>query len=168
MSLACATSRLVLALILSLFGQGSCMASTGVEADASALAAALRAGRIERIEIVHVAYGTLTRVNVDAAQLLKIAESRCEVNPSSESAAALATAVDQARIREEKGDPDLRWGLLLQSRSGQAEYSLFLDGEYITGTGRRGVLNGNAIALNGSVVRWIERAFSTTCPSVSM
>lgn len=153
-------------LILLLELQGVCMASSTVEADAVALVTALRSGSVESIQIVHISYETKVRTHVDSALLLKTAEARCEVISSAEQAVALATAIEQSSIRGLHESPDLRWGLLIISKG--SKHSLFLDGRYITGTGRRGVLNGSPIAVNSALVKWVERAFRTACPSLPL
>ena len=44
----------------------------------------------------------------------------------------------------------------------------FIEGRYIAGVGRHGLIDGHAIALNSNLANWLEGTIMLACPSASL
>ena len=57
--------------------------------------------------------------------------------------------------------PDLRWGALFLDENTNQVHTIYLDGKYVTGTGRKGLIDGHAVALNRALIEWFESQWRT-------
>jgi hypothetical protein len=124
-----------------------------------ALYAKLQAGEVERVEILHIpddvdAVGGFTPEALEQQYFSKVTIRRF---PRSPHQAQLAKAVKATVLRSTDGVVDLRWALILygprDSRVGAA---------YIERSGRRGVVEGETVIIEGDLVPWVRGCLASS------
>ncbi len=126
---------------------------------------AVRSGEIAQVEVFFMRYETLTRATMTPEMLVTQAEFRQKENLSDGLRTSFLNAIKQAEIEPLDDSADLRWGLLLQDSNGVVLHSIFLNSRYITGTGRRGYIDGVAYSFNAALISWCEDNFFRNCTS---
>lgn len=120
------------------------------------IVAGLLDGRIERIDVYFLPYDVLTSVQVTPEQLEVSATKKFSVKLTPSSAKSWADTVEKIRLTDLSSPLDLRWGIVFLDRSGSRMHSIYLNSRYITGTGRKGYLDGKLYGFNASLINWLE------------
>jgi hypothetical protein len=142
-------------LAFSCLNQGQAMADASVEVDSvlASLRADLAAGRVKRADVYFMSYDRLTRTRVTPAMLEAQADKKFSLETVPQS---FVRAIENITLHKVRDSPDLRWGLVFWNRSGNRVHSIYLDGRYILGTGRKGYIDGVTVGFNASLVDWLE------------
>lgn len=137
------------------------LASEGSPAtvDIARLREELEAGSMVSMRILFVPYDVLTKAPMDSA-LLRRAAVVDRVSPIDDKLRQrLIIALEQTSVEPLESQPDVRWGAIFLGRDGKELHSIYLDGRYFDGTGRRGIVDGNFVKTNGALGYCLERAF---------
>jgi len=115
--------------------------------------------QIKRLEIFFLSYGTLTRVRVTPEYLPQWADRKTGVSASSGLMDGLRAALNDTKIHKIDHLPDLRWGAIFYGAQDEPLLAIYLDGQYLTGTGRKGYIDTTPVGLNDALIRWFEGNF---------
>jgi hypothetical protein len=119
----------------------------------------LLAGTVKNVRVFYVPYEVATRVPLTPELLRGSAEIDRVVAMDDAIRTRLLAAIDKTTISPLDTSPDLRWGAIFLSDQAGELHSVYLDGRYLLGTGRRGIVDGNPVKLNGALIEWFEAAF---------
>jgi hypothetical protein len=117
------------------------------------------ASEVKRLEVFFLSYEVRTRVAVTPDDLPKWAERKISVAASPELMDGLRTAFNDTKIHRIDHPPDLRWGAIFYGAQDAPLFSIYLDGRYVTGTGRKGYIDTTPVGLNDALIRWFEGNF---------
>lgn len=135
----------------------------GRDAAVAAAAAALAdleremlTGEIATFRLLFVGYDVVTQTRVTPELLPGVARLDRVISMSASRMGSLVSAIRKATLAPLDAQPDLRWGAVFLDARGNERHSIYLDGKYITGPGRRGMIDGHMVGLNGTLVGWFE------------
>lgn len=120
---------------------------------------ALASGSVRKLEVFQIRYDILFRFRVTPRFLREHADKTFVVRVPSAAATELRLAIADTRVERFESSSDLRWGVIFYGPSNKELHSVYLDGQYKTGTGRKGYIDGIPVKLNESLISWFEKNF---------
>jgi hypothetical protein len=145
-------------IVLSL--QGAAMSQLrSAESGLDALKSDMVDRRIERADIFFMPYEQTTRTRVTPDMLESQADAKFHLDIPSTIADDLLRAIDRNKVQHITDEADLRWGAVFFGHSGQRLHSIYLNGRYLFGSGRKGYIDGTAVGLNRPLLDWFEKNY---------
>ena len=132
---------------------------TNVQIALKSFAAELERGEIPYTEIFFISYDRRAFTRVTPDTLESNPDFTVRVKLTDPLRRGLIDAINKTKTTPRDEYPDLRWGAVFYDEADRRVHSIYLDGRYITGSGRRGVIDGRAVNLNGRLIRWFEDNF---------
>ena len=129
---------------------------SGAQSAISQLRKAIEANQITQMEVYFLPYDVTTRSRVDPSDLRFKDKAPRRVAVDGEVEEAIVLALRHTELGNSDVAPDIRWGIVFFDAAGNEQHAVFLDGRYIDGTGRRGIVNGRTVATNGALGMWLE------------
>jgi hypothetical protein len=104
-------------------------------------------------------YGVRTFARVTPETLEHHSHYEETIEISSDLRDTLVAAIDGTKLYRIVYEPDVRWGAVFLDKSDRRVHSIYLNGRYINGAGRRGHIDGADVGLNGALAAWFEINF---------
>jgi hypothetical protein len=124
----------------------------------NALLADLETGRVQQMTVFFTQYEKSTRTRITPSAL-EVQSDKTFRTPLSTAPYGLMQTLKEMHLRPQEKIPDLRWGLIFLDASGKRLHSIYLDGRYISGTGRTGYIDGIRAGFDGSLSSWLEKEY---------
>jgi hypothetical protein len=115
----------------------------------------LGSGRIVAVELRFIPYEISTIVAI-TPEMLTAMTHPIKLDGKVLDLEGLTRAIGKSKSKKTQTLPDLRTGIIFLSRENAPLHTVYLDGRYLTGTGRNGIIDGQAVRLNGSIQSWVE------------
>ncbi len=148
--------------------------TTTEEANVSRVEASLRDirrdllnGKIEATRILFVPYEIATIAALTPELLDRTAKFNRQVEVDDKLKNSLVKAIDDSRLSAIEYPPDVRWGAVFYDRTGRAIHSIYLNGRMDYGTGRRGIIDGGYVGLNGALIEWFQGNWGNSTSSAT-
>jgi hypothetical protein len=119
----------------------------------------LKDGRVKAVQVYFLPYDISSPTPITSAKLRRGPGESRKLKLDGAFRERLALALELTEVEPLAEQPDVRWGLIFLDADGNERHSLFLDGRYFDGTGRRGVLNEVSVRTNGSIGYLLEQTF---------
>ncbi len=121
--------------------------------------------KVTSVRVLFAPYKLLTRVPLTPQLLPGSAEINRLVEVNQSMRASLLVAIDKTKTSPLDSPPDLRWGAIFYGSKGTELHSIYLNGKFLFGTGRQGIIDGNSAKLNGALIKWFEDTFDRLTPT---
>ena len=130
-----------------------------VEASLRELRSRLEDKTVSHVDIFHMRYSVRTGVSVTPEMLEAAAGFRFSTSLTDVSRTELVEVIKTTTVELEDHPPDLRWGAVFYDESDNRLHTIYVDRKYILELGRKGVIDGVPVKLNGRLLEWFERNF---------
>lgn len=129
-------------------------AATGGDVLLNGIVTNLRSGRIAFLEMRFVPYGRLS-VIATTPEIIDSEPKSLVLDIKNIDVNGLVNALDNSKIHLEERALDIKTSILFLSKDNTVLHSIYLDGRYVTGTGRRGIIDGKNVKLSVHIEKWV-------------
>ena len=119
----------------------------------------LSGDHVKNVRVLFVPYKVLTRVRLTPELLQQSAEIDRTLSLDRATRDSLIRAIEMTEVSPLGMPPDLRWGAIFFGADGMERHSIYLDGKFLSGTGRQGIIDRDLAKVNGALVSWFEDSF---------
>jgi hypothetical protein len=124
--------------------------------------------QVTSVEITHIPYDTPHQEEITVDQLRGMAKFKCTVDITPKLNESLLAAIDDAHFLPVDGHWDLYWALQINIKGRDVQPIIFLNGRTFTGSGQRGILIDQPVALNRSLAAWLINTTRNFCPDIDI
>lgn len=124
--------------------------------------------QVTSVDITHIPYDTPHQEEITAGQVRGMTQFKCTVTLTPDLNASLLAAINDAHFLPVDGHWDLYWALQLNIKGRTVQPIIYLNGHTFTGSGQRGILIDQPVALNRSLAAWVVNTTRNFCPDLDI